>query len=68
MNNFSEYITPAKAHELNPSTPVKVYEKRAKDRRICQCRQEKVWKYAGTGLCFSCTTGEADASDDYELV
>lgn len=25
------------------------------------------WKYATTGMCFSCTTGETDASDDYEV-
>jgi hypothetical protein len=68
MNNFAEYITPAKAHELNPDRSVKQYEKQARNHSTCQCGQEKVWKYGGCDLCFSCTTGEADASDDYELV
>lgn len=32
------------------------------------CRFEPVWKLANTGMCFSCTTGEADNSNDYELL
>lgn len=37
--------------------------------KLCEaCETENAWKYAETGLCFSCTTGESDASDDYELV
>jgi len=67
MNNFGEYITPENAHELNPDISISTYRKRAKNKATCQCGQEKVWKYADTGLCFSCTTGESDASDDYEL-
>ena len=66
MHNFHSYITPEKAHELNPSTPLSEYQSQARDRSKCQCGQP-VWRYAGTGLCFTCTTGEADASEDYEL-
>ena len=32
----------------------------------CQCDQP-IWALGGTEMCFSCTTGEADASDDYEF-
>ena len=32
------------------------------------CKTEKAWKYGGCGMCFSCTSGEADASKDFELL
>jgi len=70
VNNFAEYITPEKAFKLNRGNNgrnLDWYKRHQKDHSMCQCGQEKVWRYAGTGLCFSCTTGEADASDDYEL-
>lgn len=35
--------------------------------RICQCGQFYIWKFGECGLCFTCTTGEADAFEDYEL-
>ena len=69
MNNFGEYITPEQAFKLDPKPhTLEELQRLAEDDSMCQCEQEKVWKYAGCGLCFSCTTGEADASDDYELV
>jgi len=73
MNNFAKYITPEQAKKLhdklNPHDirSLSYWKKKSKDKRWCQCGQERVWKFGGTGLCFSCTTGEADASDDYEL-
>lgn len=74
MNNFGEFISPEKAawlyNKLNPKAPrtVVFYHERAKSRALCQaCGQEPAWRFAGTGLCFSCTTGESDASNDYEL-
>lgn len=32
------------------------------------CKSEPRWKLADTGMCFACTTGESDNSNDYELV
>lgn len=32
------------------------------------CNKARVWKLADCGLCFSCTTGELDSSEDYELI
>ncbi len=32
------------------------------------CETLNAWKFAGTGMCFPCTTGESDASDDFELL
>lgn len=43
------------------------YECLADSDAICQCGNP-AWKFGGVGLCFSCTTGESDSSDDYEIV
>ena len=74
MNNFKHFLTPeeaAKAHnDLNPydQRTVEYYRKLAINNSMCEvCEIEPVWKFGGCGMCFSCTTGEADASDDYEL-
>jgi hypothetical protein len=74
MNNFTEYITPDRAYGQylkanNGKSPFSLEDLRrmSSDNSKCQCG-EKVWRMAGQGLCFSCTTGESDASEDYELV
>ncbi len=70
MNNFGAYITPKQAkEEYGDSRSLKELTALAnrKDRTCCNC-DEKQWKYAGCGMCFSCTTGEADASEDMELI
>lgn len=42
---------------------------RARSRGMCEvCEQYEAWRLAGLGMCFVCTTGESDASDDYELI
>lgn len=33
----------------------------------CMVCDQPVWAFGGCDMCFSCTTGEADASDDYEF-
>lgn len=43
-----------------------------KDRLCTNCRQFYVWKFVmdkmpDNDMCFTCITGETDASDDYEL-
>jgi len=69
MNNFKEYITPEQAKEKGDKRPLAELKKLAKMKpsKCLSCEMEDEWKYAGCGLCFSCTTGEADASGDYEL-
>lgn len=39
----------------------------AKQEGKCDICGQAIWKLADTGLCFSCTTGESDNSDDYEI-
>jgi len=75
MNNFEHYLTPQEAKKLNDNTkggrrkPLSYYKKLSKNDAVCfVCEMEKVWRLADTGMCFSCTTGEADASDDYEII
>jgi ribosomal protein L37E len=67
MNNFHSYITPEKAVELGDERSLKELKALAKSHGRCENCGQPAWKYAGQGLCFSCTTGEADASEDYEL-
>lgn len=75
MFNFAEYITPEKAKELNDSIKggkrrsLKYYRNCAKNDSLCEvCKVNPVWKFADTGMCFACTTGETNASKDYELI
>jgi len=72
MNDFI-YITPEKYIELckadkTPHPTLKELQSRARGRGTCDvCNSNPIWKLAGTGMCFSCTTGETDNSSDYEL-
>lgn len=69
MNNYAEHITPEQAAELNPDVLLEEWRARAKVTGLCSvCETERIWRYAGLKMCFTCTTGEADASDDYELI
>ncbi len=34
----------------------------------CENCGAPIWRLVNNGMCFPCTTGEADASDDYELI
>ena len=71
-HSFYKYFTPKQAFKkkANPMyLTLKDYEEAAKDNSICMaCNNSPVWKLVGTGMCFTCTTGEADASEDYELI
>lgn len=68
MNNFKAYITPQQAKDRGDKRSLEKLTRLAKNSAECMNCDEPVWNYADTGLCFSCTTGEADASDDYELI
>lgn len=72
---FAECITPERAmvmhNELNPKAPLSLayWQRRARINSYCEvCHREPVWRFGQTGMCFSCTTGESDPSDDYELI
>ena len=74
MNNFKHFITPEEAAKLhNKSNPddkksIEYFRQLSRDKSLCEvCGVERVWRFVGAGMCFSCITGEADASGDYEL-
>lgn len=73
MTKFLALITPEQAKEFhdqyNPKNmlPLSYWQKRAKLKARCFVCGQPVWKWGQTDMCFTCTTGEADASDDYEL-
>jgi len=65
-----EYVTPKEAAELDLHSNgegAEYYEKLNSNNITCFSCTNKAWKLADTGMCFSCTTGETDASEDYEL-
>jgi len=71
MNNFGSYITPAEAKAHGDANgdkhPLSYWQEMADaEPGTCECGEPE-WKYGLSGMCFSCTTGEADASDDCEI-
>ena len=69
MNNFGAYKTPEQLEAMGDERMLSELQALAKTKaRQCQNCDELEWKYGGCGLCFSCTTGEADASEDMEIV
>lgn len=66
MNNFI-FITPEDYFKIDKHLSLAELRRRARSKGGCEVCGQPVWKLAGTGLCFTCTTGEADASNDYEL-
>lgn len=69
MNNFIHYLTPEEAYkkQVQEGVTLEEYRALAAESGICTNCDEPIWKLAGMGMCFSCTTGQADASEDYEL-
>jgi hypothetical protein len=65
--DFAEYITPEQAIEKGDERSLGELRAVAKSNRKCHCGQP-VWRYGGCGMCFPCTTGESDPSEDYELI
>lgn len=69
MHNFT-YTTPSELVRKHPDG-INFQELKRRSRlpdKECENCNQLAWKYADNGLCFSCTTGESDASEDYELV
>ncbi|KKR14730.1 MAG: hypothetical protein UT43_C0017G0001 [Parcubacteria group bacterium GW2011_GWC1_39_29] len=71
MNNFGKFITPEEAQKLGDKRSLEEFKNALKNNDICEvCNSFPIWKYGygnDTGLCFTCTTGETDASNDQEL-
>lgn len=70
MNNFHGLITPERALRAGDSRSLAVLRQVArKPEAICLgCATQNAWRYPGIGLCFTCTTDEVDASNDFEII
>ena len=74
MENFHSYITPEQAKDMDDTLeggrrkPLSYYQALSNNDGVCMNCGSPTWKLVDTGLCFSCTTGESDASSDYELI
>jgi len=68
MNNFI-FITPEEYHRKYPkeSTLEKLKKMQKRKAKVCQKCDELEWKMAECGMCFTCTTGESNANEDYEI-
>lgn len=60
------YVTPEKAKEVGDKRSLSELKVLVKKDEKCDCGRP-AWKFAGLGMCFQCTTGESDNSNDYEL-
>ena len=68
MNNFAEWITTfERAQEIDENITEEDFNRMVRHNGLCQVCGQHVWRYVETGLCFTCTTGESDASGDYEI-
>lgn len=69
MREYKKFLTVDEALSLRIRTDVgrEQLEQLAKDERPCMSCGLHVWRFAGCELCFTCTTGESDPSDDYEI-
>ncbi len=67
--SFGAYITPEEARDAGDTRSLGELKRLAGLKpATCMNCSNPVWRFAGVGLCFSCTTGEADASKDSELI
>lgn len=64
------FITPEKAAELDKGAhgrSAKQFRAELARKSGCDVCSQPVWIFGGMGMCFPCTTGETDASNDYEV-
>ncbi len=68
------YVTPKQYFDIQQASECKGMHtlkeliQMSKNRGMCIVCGQPVWRLGDCDMCFSCTTGEADNSDDYELV
>lgn len=70
MTTFAAFLSPEEAITRKICTPaLSLLEllAMAHNNESCNNCGEHVWRLANCGLCFSCTTGQLNASDDYEV-
>lgn len=67
---FADTLIPSKAVALGDSRSLEELNRLANipQGTCCEVCDNEVWRYGGGELCFPCTTGESDPSEDYELI
>ena len=60
-------VTARQMAEIDKSHDYNYWKMVAEKEGVCDCGQP-IWRYGQSGMCFPCTTGESDASDDYEVI
>jgi hypothetical protein len=65
---YARYITPEEAVKLGDTRTLKELKaaQRVSKKAKCIVCNEPVWRYGVGDMCFPCTTGGSDASEDYE--
>lgn len=59
--------SPKEMARIDPQHTEKEWREIASNYGTCDCGSP-IWRYGQSGMCFSCTTGESDASEDYEVI
>jgi hypothetical protein len=73
IESFAAFLTPEEYFAIckkDPRTTVTLDELKqwAKSEGKCfSCESEHIWRLGRCDMCFTCTTGESDASQDYEI-
>lgn len=70
INQFAKVLTPKEYFALDQGREFTLEELERRARRggkCIACRTEDKWRLGGSGMCFPCTTGESDPSNDYEI-
>ncbi len=70
MNNFGSYLTPDQAIERYEGITRGEFLRRARAPALmCEaCGKHETWRIVSNGMCFTCTTGRQDASQDHDLL
>jgi len=68
LENITKQVKDKVATNCEEMCTLGYWLKQQRDESMCMvCGSEPVWRMSGTGLCFTCCTGETNPSDDYEL-
>jgi hypothetical protein len=67
MPNFVDFSSPQSATALGSTRSLEALQRVAQTNGPCRQCGGPLGRYTGTGVCFRCTTGATDASEDGEM-
>ena len=69
-----KFVTPEEYYKIQQEDKrtkfmhtLKHLRRMARNKQKCELCGQPAWKLGDCGMCFPCTTGESDSSNDYEL-